>query len=450
MERDLDIAAEVQASFLPKRLPEAPNYDFAAALISASKIGGDFYDIIQTDQGHLNFVIADVAGKGISAALLAASLRATLRAELQHLSPTPNDQSPNLPISQSPISNLQPPNSPNSQTHQTQAGRTLCSVNAKLYQDLSRIERFATVALAQLTHLPPPSQTQPSPSRSQTEFGNENAAHRWHYANAGHTTAFWVRAEPLRLEPLPSMTVPLGVLPEIEEINLTIELQPNDILLLYTDGLTEVENAAGKILGRAGVIDVLLATHTAPAQFIVDSLIEANRLHRGDASPTLDDDLTLLIIKRVSDDAPTPRYLKRLHWPSELGILPAIEVELERLKPYLPSTGQAAWLIQVQLATTEAVSNIIRHAYTGSVGGIHGLIALYTEHLSIDLFDVGQPYEPQQETALLDFDPADPPEGGYGLSIMRQVMDNVTYQRVHDGYHERGYNHWRLTRRLPE
>jgi hypothetical protein len=308
----------------------------------------------------------------------------------------------------------------------SEPGQVLQNVNAGLYQDLSRTERFATIALVQL------------PTTSQL----------WQYANAGHATAFWLRATPLQIQPLPSITVPLGVLPEIEAANLPLDLQPNDILMLYSDGLTEVENERGKILGRAGVIDILLATHAAPAQFIVDSLVEANKRHRVHLPAA--DDLTLLVIKRMPDHPLAAAYLARLHWPGDLKILPEVEAELERLQPYLPPTDQfQSWLIQVQLAMTEAVSNIIRHAYADYVGGIHGLIALYPDRLEIDLFDVGTAYE-LQSPAPPDFDPANPPEGGYGLNIIRQVMDDVAYQQVYDGYHERRYNHWRLTRRLPE
>ncbi|MFQ5342711.1 MAG: SpoIIE family protein phosphatase [Anaerolineae bacterium] len=385
--RELEIAAEVQTSFLPTTPPILPDYELAATVIPASKIGGDLYDVFQCDNGHTGLLVCDVAGKGISAALLAASVRATIRAELQHAS---------------------------------NPGEVLQSANAKLYGDMSRIERFVTALLVCLP-------------------ANRSALQ---YASAGHTTGFWVRTEPLHVQKLPSTTLPLGILPEIEHTTVPIDVQPGDVVVLYSDGLSEAENAQGRILGVAGIGDVLLATHSAPARFILDSLTEAYRHHVGDAAVV--DDLTLLVLKRVAGDTPAARYLSRLHLRSDLSLLSDVRVELDRLKSHLPGdSGIRAWLMEVQLAVTEVIANIIIHAYARRAGDIHGLVALYPDRLQIDLFDVGESYEPR-EIPPLDFDPADPPENGYGLHIIRQVMDAVMFERLPDGH-----NHWRLMRSLP-
>ena len=384
--RDLEIAAEVQANLLPVGLPELPGYQVAASLISASKIGGDFYDFCQVD-GQAGSLVCDVAGKGVSAALLAAEVRSAIRSEFQH--------------------NREP-------------GKVLRSANDRLYEDMKRVERFATIVLMCLS------------------VDGQSC----HYASAGHTTAFRIQADPLRVQALPSTTVPLGVLPEIEDISTRLDLQPNDVVVIYSDGLIEVENEQGKILGMDGLIDVLLATHLAPAQFILESLIETNTRHRGNAPVT--DDLTLLVMKKVADNTPTAHYLARLRWQSEASVLPEVEAELDRLRPYLPVVDDTGtWLMQVQLAVTEVVSNIIRHSYAQRTGGIHGLVALYPDRLQIELFDRGEAYAPR-EIPSLDFGPTKPPESGYGLPILHRVMDTVVYERLSDGH-----NHWRLARSLP-
>ena len=385
--RELEIAAEVQASFLPTTPPILPDYELAATVIPASQIGGDLYDVFQCDNGHTGLLVCDVAGKGISAALLAASVRATIRAELQHA------------------------NNP---------GQVLQSANAKLYGDMSRIERFVTALLVCLPV-------------------NLSVLQ---YASAGHTTGLWLRTEPLRVQKLPSTTLPLGILPEIEPTTAPIDVQPGDVVVLYSDGLSEAENEQGRILGVAGIGDVLLATHSAPAQFILDSLTEAYRHHIGDAAVV--DDLTLLVLKRVTGDTPAARYLSRLHLRSDLSLLSDVRVELDRLKSHLPGdSGMGAWLMEVQLAVTEVIANIIIHAYARRAGDIHGLVALYPDRLQIDFFDIGEAYEPT-ELPPLDFDLADPPESGYGLHIIQQVMDAVMFERLPDGH-----NHWRLMRSLP-
>lgn len=250
LNREMEIAREVQASFLPAQLPELPTYDFASALLPAQITSGDFYDVLQCQDGGLGFLVCDVAGKGVSAALLAAGIRATIRAGLQE------------------------GNAP---------GEVLQVSNAALLEDMDRTGRFAT---AMLVNLAPDSR-------------------ELQYASAGHTAALWLQSGTLQVERLPSTTLPLGVLPDIDATSTSIDLKPDDVLLIYTDGLTEVENEAGEILGMAGVTDVLLATHPAPAQFILDSLIEANEGHRGHTP--IADDLTLLVIKRQPADAPVPQ-----------------------------------------------------------------------------------------------------------------------------------------------
>jgi len=386
--RELEIAAEVQASFLPATPPTLPGYELAATVIPASQIGGDLYDVFQCEGGHTGLLVCDVAGKGISAALLAASVRATIRAELQHAS---------------------------------NPGEVLQSANAKLYSDMSRNERFVTALLVCLPA-----------SRSCLQ-----------YASAGHTTGLWVQTGPLHVQKLPSTTLPLGILPEIESATAPIDVQPGDVVVVYSDGLSEAENEQGRILGMAGITDLLLATHSAPARFILDSLTEAYRQHIGLA--TVVDDLTLLVLKRVAGDAPGAGFLARLHWPSDLSVLPDVRAQLERLKPHLCGDRDTrTWLMEVELAATEVVTNIITHAYAHRAGNIHGLVALYPDRLQIDLFDIGDPYEPG-ETRPLDFDPTDPPESGYGLHIIQQVMDAVSYERLSDGH-----NHWQLVREVPQ
>jgi len=231
-------------------------------------------------------------------------------------------------------------------------------------------------------------------------------------------------------------------LPETDSTTVPIDMQPGDVVVLYSDGLSEAENEQGRILGVAGISDVLLATHCAPAKFILDSLTDAYHQHIGDA--TVLDDLTLLVLKRGTGDTPAALHLSRLHLQSDLSLLSDVRVELERLKSHLPGEGEThTWLMEVQLAVTEVIANIIIHAYARRAGDIHGLVALYPDRLQIDLFDIGEAYEPT-ETPPLDFDPADPPESGYGLHIIRQIMDAVMFERLPDGH-----NHWRLVRSLP-
>jgi sigma-B regulation protein RsbU (phosphoserine phosphatase) len=333
-------------------------------------------------------MVCDVAGKGISAALLAAEIRFATRLETQQCLRFP--------------------------------GKVLQGVNAKLYDDLKRTERFATAMLVSVPE-------------------HETVLY---YANAGHTTALWLQTDPLDVKHLPSQTLPLGVLPHIEDISVPIELKPNDVLVMYSDGLLEAENEQGQILGLTELKGVLLAARSTPTQFILDSLLKTYREHRGDAPIT--DDLTLLVLKQKAASTQTAKYLIRLRWPSDFSVLPDVETKLNRLRSYLPKTNQThIWLSEIQLALTEVVTNIIKYSYRQNTGIIHGLIALYADRLQIDFFDFGEPYQPR-DLPPLNFDPTDPPSGGYGLYIIHNVMDNVIYTRL-----PVECNHWHFTRTLP-
>lgn len=385
LNQELEIAVQVQTSFLPAELPIIPGYELASALISASKIGGDIYDIFHTGQDHdLAILLCDVAGKGISGALLASSVRAVVRSELR--------------------TNSEP-------------GKVLQQTNATLFDDMSRSERFATAMFL----------------RSALDSSH------WAYANAGHTNGLWIQADPLRVQQLSSQTLPLGIMPEIEDITVDLEMQPQDVLVIYSDGLTETEDEHGKLLGMRGAIQALLATHTAPAQYILESLIEVAYQHRGNR--TLEDDLTLIVLRR-SKPGEASEVLHRIRWHfhSDLAVLAAIEQDLTQFTAYLPEGIESTWLIEIQLAVTEAITNIILHAYADSSGSINGLVTLFSDKLVIDLCDSGKPYD-ARPIVPLEFDPENPPEGGYGVHLIHQIMDEVIYERL-DG----GYNHWQLTR----
>lgn len=387
LNRDLSIAAEIQASFLPSRLPRLEGHEISATVIPASMLGGDLCDIVECGPGQVAVIVCDVAGKGVGAALLAAELRATLRSEVMKLA---------------------------------EPDEILQRVNTALLEDMERNERFATTVVMMLG----PGKRPPR------------------YASAGHTTSLLIHGETLEVEWLTSSTVPLGVLDELDDGYQTIAFNPGDILLIYSDGLTETQNEEGDLLGMNGVLSVLLGMHHASAPMIVNSLIDATSRHRG--SRTLQDDLTLVVVKQLPDGYVAPLFADYFTLVSDRGVLSSVETKLAELKQHLPlGEAMVKWLIQVQLAVTEVVSNIIIHAYADWHGEIHGLITLYPDRLEIELVDSGIAFD-MRDVIRPEVDDLDNlAEGGYGLSIIHDVMDEVVYQRVADRH-----NYWKLGRRL--
>jgi len=192
---DLEIAAELQRSLLPQRMPLLPPFEIAGEAESAREVGGDFYDVIPAGDHGVLFVIADVMGKGLPAALFASVLRSVVRAMNRFVAGP---------------------------------GELLTRVNELLYQDLSRVDMFATAQLVFLAH------------RTRTLT----------VATAGHCPLLFAAPGGGRALATTEGGLPLGVEPSHLYKDFTIKLAPGSRILLYTDGIFELQNPAGEIFGE--------------------------------------------------------------------------------------------------------------------------------------------------------------------------------------------------------
>ncbi len=387
--RDVQLARQVQVSTLPDAFPDVEGYAFGARLVSASAIGGDFYDVFAQD-AYMGVSVCDVAGKGIAAALLAANVRAALRS-LQAYNPTP--------------------------------GETLASTNQALYTDMVRTDRFATIILLRI-----PKDGSPI-----------------HYANAGHTTALCIRAHSLRIDSFPSTTYPLGVLPDLSNQTALLTLSAGDTLLLYSDGLTEAENEAGDILGEHNVEAALIALHQCSPQIMVDCLTDFVQTYQ--ANNGYHDDLTLVVVQKQMPRSPS-QHIGYLAIAPDLAHLEQIDKILEWLPRHLPMLD-AGWLYNVHLAMNEHLSNIMRHGQLAPNDWIHIVLSIAGNQLTFIVVDSGIAYDPPSTIPNLKAHTNhihdNMPEGGYGLGIIHHVMDTFDLTRLANQC-----NLWRLTCRLPQ
>lgn len=242
LEQELRIGRQIQRSLLPRQLPERSGWEFAAFYQSARQIGGDLYDVILVADNPdiLHLVIADVTGKGVPAALFMAFSRTILRTE----------------------SRTNP--SPSAVLHQA---------NHAVVQDMgSRL--FLSAFFATLD----------------TRQG------RLCYANAGHDWPLWFRAATGQVEPLAVSGLLLGVLPHVTPPEAEIDLAVGDVLVLYTDGVTEARDKRGEMFGEDRLAAAIKAIAHCSAQEIVDRIAAAVAHITGDTPPN--DDLTLMVIKR--------------------------------------------------------------------------------------------------------------------------------------------------------
>jgi sigma-B regulation protein RsbU (phosphoserine phosphatase) len=239
LEQELKVARDIQTSFLPSCCPEAPGWQLAAFWRAARQVGGDFYDFIPLPREHLGLVIADVADKGVPAALFMAVSRTLTRAA--------------------------------SMTGHRTPGEALTRTNEMILSD-ARSDLFVTMVFADL-----------SPVGRVT------------YANAGHNPPLVVRAtgEVERLHP---HGMALGVMPEVIIRDQQIRLENGDLLVLYTDGVTDALDARGREFGLERLEQAAVANRRSTADGIVAAIQDAVHEFVGDEPPF--DDLTLVVAKR--------------------------------------------------------------------------------------------------------------------------------------------------------
>lgn len=244
LEKEIDLAREIQHSFLPERCPNVPGYQISAAWRSARRVGGDFYDFMLLANGNVGIAIADVADKGVPAALFMALSRTLMRAT-------------------------------------SMSGRTpadaLRRTNTLILSD-ARSDLFVTVFYG-LLH---------------PKSGS------FAYANAGHNPPLWLKAHTGEMQPLVEHGMALGVIPDVPLTENSLTLKPGDVLVLYTDGVTEALNAAGEEFGVERLEQVVRIHAVGSAEDIVQAIQAAVDEFAGNEPPF--DDFTLVVLKRTKDE----------------------------------------------------------------------------------------------------------------------------------------------------
>jgi serine phosphatase RsbU (regulator of sigma subunit) len=241
LEHEVELARQIQKTFLPEHLPEIPGWDLAATWLTARQVGGDFYDVIELPGGRLGLLIADVSDKGMPAALFMALTRTLIRAVVY------DTASP---------------------------AETLRRVNALIIPD-NRQSMFVTAVYGIL-------------SIESGEFT---------YANAGHNPPVWMSKAGKSLEFLYRTGAALGIIEDLPMNQRTISLGLDDLLFLYTDGLTEAFSPDDETFGDGRLQQVLNnVAETSSARTVLDAL-EAAVNQFMDPLPAADD-LTMLALKR--------------------------------------------------------------------------------------------------------------------------------------------------------
>ncbi|MGQ0601508.1 MAG: ATP-binding SpoIIE family protein phosphatase, partial [Anaerolineales bacterium] len=261
-------------------------------------------------------------------------------------------------------------------------------------------------------------------------------------------TCHWQAATRFALE-LPSTALPLGLFPDSENVERTFLLQADDVLVCYSDGVTEALSPSGKLFAWAGLEETLALAHRAPAAIIRQMILQSIDAHRGPQA--VGDDLTLLVVKRA-DPRPETTALGFV-FSADVRQLKQLDSLLHTaLGSWVADSALDTWRHELSLALTEHLANIIRHAYARQPGGrTYGVLTREANQVVLETLDTGLPFDmqrmpPRSATVrdALRLDVGELPENGYGLPLIRTVMDEVDYERLSPGR-----NYWRLARYKP-
>ena len=245
LEQEIRVAADIQRALLPSSSVKLPYLDAAAASIPCRSIGGDFFDYLQKDASSFGFTLGDVAGKGPSAALLSAMMQGMFAFAAQ--SPEAGDPGPIV----------------------AHINRALCVRAADL--------RFVTLFLGRLSR-----------------------DGRLSYCNAGHPPPIVVGGSGVRR--LRAGGPIVGLLERAEYEQETVLLEPGDMLVVFSDGVSEAFDAGESEFGEPRLLDVVQRTGARDAQAVVDDVLDAVR--RFAAGAIQSDDITVLALRYLGDESP--------------------------------------------------------------------------------------------------------------------------------------------------
>ena len=369
IDTELEFARSIQSSALPGTFPAFPwirEFELYALMTPAKEVGGDFYDFYLTDERILNFVIADVSGKGIGAAMF--MMRAMT--ELRNLTQANHSVSEVFGL----------------------ANTALCEGNDS--------NMFVTAWQGSL-----------DPDSGKVSF-----------ANAGHNPPLILHADG-RCEYLRTRGgFVLAGLEEMSYSTQSLSLEPDDVLFLYTDGVTEAANANRELYGEERLLQALSACRGMKEKEICES-IKAD-VDAFTAGAPQSDDMTMLAL-----------YYRGAPWTARFSCEKASLDDIPRAISFAETELQKLGcphksLVPITIAVDEIFSNIVKYAYPNAQGPVDLLLKRRETPKSVWLRfeDKGIPYNPLEEA---DPDVTLPAEkrsvGGLGIFMVKKLVDDVSY-----------------------
>ena len=366
IQSELRIARDIQMSMVPNVFPAYPerrDLDMAATIVPAKEVGGDLYDFFIRDE-KLFFCIGDVSGKGIPASLVMAVTRTAFRTVSAH------EDRPEIIVKE---------------------------MNDRL-SDKNENDMFVTFFCGVLN----------------LENGHLT------YCNAGHNPPL-ILTDAIRKLPV-EPNIPLGILQGMEFTGQEIDFHYDDAIFLYTDGLTEAENAVHEQFGETRMEETLHGKKSA-ADHLTNFKATVARFVNGAPQS---DDLTMLFLHYLGQ---VKTYSRRLVLHNDIQ-------QVSRLSDFIDEIAQEKGLgmdvaSSVNLALEEAVVNVINYAYPEGVDGTMEIdVTEKGKVLTFTLIDSGKTFDPTARGEVdITAGVEDRPIGGLGIHLIRTIMDHVEYER---------------------
>jgi sigma-B regulation protein RsbU (phosphoserine phosphatase) len=381
MQSELNVAHSIQMGMLPKVFPVRDDCEISALLEPAREVGGDLYDFIITSDDHLYLAIGDVSGKGVPGALFMAVARTLFRSRISK-------------------------------------GERINSTLENMNRELSREnpnQMFVTF-LAIVVDL----------KTGVMEL-----------CNAGHTQPLIIRKSGT-IEKLTHLGgIPLGIFEGTSYSSTRVTLEPDDIIILYTDGVTEATNPESELYGEKALVKRLGIIDTLASPDIPMKLLEDVRSFAGDAEQS--DDIAILVMKyknnslRIGEMSGKNIILGepvRLVIKNEISELSVLIAKVDELTAKWSIPAKAA--IDIHLALEELVTNIIFYAYDDSEEHFIAIEFYITpKGMIIRTEDDGKAFDLLRQSDPVDISRSieERPVGGLGIHFIKTIMDNIEYER---------------------
>jgi len=377
IEQELKVAQLIQQQFLPSSLPNLSGWQLSAFYLPARTVGGDFYDVMELPDGRVMVVTGDVTDKGVPAALVMASTHALLR-----------EAGPRL----------------------VSPADVLARVNELLCNDIPA-HMFVT-CLVLVVDL---------------ESGDVV------FANAGHNLPYLRGADGAR--ELRATGMPLGLMPESQYDEVQEQIRPGEVLLLYSDGLTEQHNDNGEMFGFGRTGELVAAAKTGSG--LVDSCV--TELDRFSGSQEQEDDVTLVTLERSSAVRPsrvaTEELLLNFSVPSEPGNERQV---LARVADAVAECGlDEDALERIKTASAEATMNAIEHGnHNRPELPVDVSVLRTSQGIAVEISDLGG----RREDAVADHPDLElklaglQTPRGWGLFLIENMVDELE-EHTHEERH---------------